>query len=113
MVGFFQHIFGIFRFVYPFVSHTKYSVSLQSKTSDTNNFFRYFASVIIASVSLRSEMKGHPSLRWLTSQVWHGKAFSFCTQCTLSHPEGDDSAQVHHLLIDSLENVGKSSELLN
>ena len=63
--GIFSTVFSVFLVFfasYHFVSHPKNSVSLQSETSETNLFFRYFASLIFAFVSLPSEMMGHPNL---------------------------------------------------
>ena len=50
-------VFSVFFASYHFVSHTKYSVSLQDETSETNPFLHYFASLIFASVSLRFASK--------------------------------------------------------
>ena len=50
-------VFSVFFASYHFVSHPKNSVSLQSETSETNLFFRYFASLIFAFISLRFASK--------------------------------------------------------
>ena len=56
------NIFSVVFALYHFVSNTKYSVSLQSKTCETNLFFavslRSFCFVLIPS-----EMRGHPKDR--------------------------------------------------
>ena len=54
--GYFRY-FSVFFASYHFVSHPKNSVSLQSETSETNLFFRYFALLIFAFVSLRFASK--------------------------------------------------------
>ena len=51
------NLFSVFFTSYHFVSHTKFSVSLYSETSETNLLFRYFASLIFASDSLRFASK--------------------------------------------------------
>ena len=51
------NLFSVFFASYHFVLHTKFSVSLYSETSETNLLFRYFASLIFASVSLRFASK--------------------------------------------------------
>ena len=59
--GIFGTEFSVFFSSYHLVSHPKNSVSLQSETSETYLFFRYFAWLIFAFVSLPSEMRGHPT----------------------------------------------------
>ena len=56
------NLFSVFFALYHFVSHTKFSVSLYSETSKTNLLFRYFASLIFASVSFRFEAKCRDTL---------------------------------------------------
>ena len=58
------NLFSVFFAAYYFVSHTKYSVSLRSETSETNPFFAISLrsySLPFRFVSLRSETRGHPN----------------------------------------------------
>ena len=61
-------VFSVFFASYHFVSHPKYSISLQNETSETNLFGGYFASLIFAFVSLPSDMRGTLS-RPLTNRL--------------------------------------------
>ena len=66
-------VFSVFFASYHLVTHSKYSVSLQSETSETNVFFAislHSFSLPFRFVSLPSEMWGHPNKNRLTVVTW-------------------------------------------